>query len=170
MKGIVEEQMEPPEEHAAEGQAGEAAEPEHGQGPRPATDKGHDLLYAVMGAMFDDRAGAAEKIIAAAQASRDPLGVIAGSAYDLVLAVSEKINFNGPNKAAIPVVMMVFGQLCELADAAGIPFNAAASTKAAKGLMARLNGEDEGAEVEGQEPNDQAEDAAEGETDDMGGA
>lgn len=79
-----------------------------------------DMLMAVQGALFDSRANGADRIIAAAKNARDPASSIVNSILDVVQHVAEKAGYAGGGSEILPVIMLVMGQMLELALAAGI--------------------------------------------------
>lgn len=104
----------------------------HGGGSRSANQR--DMLMAVQGFLYDKRSNVVDAVIDAIRKSRTPAEMLVASVADVVQSVADQIGYQGDPRAILPIVMMVMGQMLELAIAAGVNISREDIAAAAQGM------------------------------------
>lgn len=130
------------------------AEPSGG-GAAP-SEQAKDVILACLGMLYDDRIGMGRKIAEQIRRSRDPAGIIANSAHDIVASAIEKTGLALAPEEFKRVAGMIVAKLAELATAMSVPLSEEDAAAAAEMLRERAGeGQSEPAEQQAPQPQEQ---------------
>ena len=124
-------------------------------GPQQLSESGKDVLIAVYGMLYDKRVAVGEKLAEQIKSSRDPVAIIAHSAYDLVKAAAEKTNAKLDEAEFRAIVKVALLRIGEIAKAIGVPLSEADAKDAMDMLSERHGGQQPQQPQPGQQPPEQ---------------
>lgn len=124
-------------------------------GPQQLSESGKDVLIAVYGMLYDKRVAVGEKLAEQIKSSRDPVAIIANSAYDLVKVAAEKVKVQLDEAEFRAVVKVALLRIGEIAKAVGMTLSADDAKDAMDMLSERHGGQQPQQPQPGQQPPEQ---------------
>lgn len=124
-------------------------------GPQQLSESGKDVLIAVYGMLYDKRVAVGEKLAEQIKSSRDPVAIIAHSAYDLVKVAAEKVKVQLDEAEFRAVVKVALLRIGEIAKAVGMTLSADDAKDAMDMLSERHGGQQPQQPQPGQQPPEQ---------------
>jgi nucleotide-binding universal stress UspA family protein len=154
--GLIDSKMVPAHDEAAEGRPAEAAEAPEMQQQEAADgteqESGGGALASAMAIVHDTlySKGAAQDLARALRGADDPADALANAAYEIVSMVDQREDGAVPDEELADFAMQTLTEVCEVAEAAGIPVSGTVVAGAMQTMIRRYlndNGMD-GSQIE----------------------